>query len=142
MAASTAADALANWQKGMQGAGATWLKGIQSTSKDPTALASTAQALSKYAANTAAASAPGGRMAQGLQRAGKAGWQAACQLAQAKVAMGAAKGASKYQAWAQGKGQAAWAAAAAAADQARQSGADPETIWRAAYDVMRTQARH
>lgn len=71
-----------------------FVEGVQSTSKDPTALAVAAQG--KLVANFNAA-VQAGKFARGLSRVGKAGWQAATVAKASNYATGIQAGASKYE---------------------------------------------
>lgn len=129
------ADYIAKWKAGQNAGGTAWLSGSQSTQKDPTALASAPEAISKAQQNYAAATAPGGRMITGLQRSGKAGWLAGIVAAgAAALSKGTAKGALKL---AGPVGQTLFAAQQAASAAAAAAGSSSTARWTAAVNAMR-----
>lgn len=88
-----AATAAARWQAGTSTGQQRFIEGVQSTSKDPTALAVAAQG--KMLTNVTQA-VSSGRWARGLQRAGKAGWQAATVAKASNWSTGIQASADKY----------------------------------------------
>lgn len=91
-------DAATAAQRYVQGASqgqARFVEGVQSTTKDPTALAVAAQG--KLVTNFNAA-IQAGKYARGLSRVGKAGWQAATVAKASNYTTGIQAGASKYEA--------------------------------------------
>ena len=97
----TADQAFARWQQGMSSpqASQNYVQGVQRFQGNPMALAAAPEALLRYAQHTAAAAQPGGRMAQGLNRADPNLWRTnATKVGAARLASGAQKGASKAQA--------------------------------------------
>ena len=97
----TADQAFARWQQGMSSpqASQNYIQGIQKFQGNPMALAAAPEALARYAAHTAAAAQPGGRMAAGLSRADPNLWRNnATKIGAQTLASGAQKGAAKAQA--------------------------------------------
>jgi hypothetical protein len=94
MARKSAAKALANWQKGVQGAQAEWLAQINATQKDPMRLAIKEQ--QKLLINFTN-SVNNGLWAKRLGNVTVAQWQAQCKAAAPNYTTGAMKGGPKYQ---------------------------------------------
>lgn len=92
--AKSLAQTVANYQSAAPRAQADWLTGIQNTTVDPTALAAQAGAAAVQNYSMAWSS---GRIAAGLQRAGKAGWIAGAVAKQQNYASGIANAGPKYQ---------------------------------------------
>lgn len=92
--AKSLAQTVANYTSAAPRAQADWLTGIQNTTVDPTALAAQAgaQAVQNYSMAWSS-----GRIAAGLQRAGKAGWIAGAVAKQQNYASGIANAGPKYQ---------------------------------------------
>jgi hypothetical protein len=93
--AKTLAQTVANYTGAASRASADWLVGIQNTTVDPTALAAQAgqQAMANYASAWTS-----GRVAAGLQRAGKQGWIAGAVAKQQNYQTGISNAGPKYQA--------------------------------------------
>lgn len=89
--ASTAAQ---RWVQGAAQGQQRFVEGVQSTTKDPMALAAAQQ--NKMLANVTAA-ITSGKYARGLARVGKAGWQAATVAKAANYAVGIQAGAARYE---------------------------------------------
>jgi hypothetical protein len=86
---------VANYTGAAGRAQADWLSGIQATQVDPTALAAQA---GQVAVTNYTQAWTSGRVAAGLQRAGKAGWIAGAVAKQQNYATGIANAGPKYQA--------------------------------------------
>jgi len=95
MAIKDAGAATAAYTAGASAGATAWAAGVQSTTKDPTALAVAAQA--KLQANFLAA-LQSGRWARNLQAVGSAGWKAAVQLKSGNYTTGVGAAGPKYQA--------------------------------------------
>ena len=93
--AKSLAQTVANYTASAPRAQADWLTGIQNTTVDPTALAAQAGAVAVQNYSQAWSS---GRIAAGLQRAGKAGWIAGSVASQQNYATGIANAGPKFQA--------------------------------------------
>lgn len=93
MAVIDAATAAERWAASAGTAQQRFTEGVQSTTKDPTALAVAQQ--NKMLANTTAA-IQNGRWARGLQRAGKAGWQQATIAKAGNFSTGVSAAKDKY----------------------------------------------
>lgn len=93
--AKSLAQTVANYTASAPRAQADWLTGIQNTTVDPTALAAQAGAVAVQNYSQAWSS---GRIAAGLQRAGKAGWIAGSVARQQNYATGIANAGPKFQA--------------------------------------------
>src|SRR6266576_6295919 len=93
MAIPDAATVGQRWQQGASAGTQRFVEGIQSTTKDPTALAVAAGG--KYLANVQAAYTSG-RWARGLQRAGKSGWQTATVAKAGNYSTGISAAQDKY----------------------------------------------
>lgn len=89
-----AATATARWTAGASQGQQRFVEGVQSTTKDPTALAIAAQ--NKMLANVTAA-ITSGRYARGLSRVGKAGWQQATVAKAANYSVGIQASSAKYE---------------------------------------------
>lgn len=89
-----AATATSRWTQGAAQGQTRYVEGIQSTTKDPTALA--IQAQPKMVANFNQA-INAGRYQRGLSKVGKAGWQAASVAKAANYSTGINASADKYQ---------------------------------------------
>lgn len=129
MAAKTAAQIAANWQKGMAGAGAAFSAGTGAVTSSP--MAAAAAASTKAVANYSA-SLTSGQWAAALNNVPLAFWKSQCAGAAARLASGATKGLPKYQA-AIGKLIPVYAAMRQAADAA---GSDPVAKFAAANALM------
>jgi hypothetical protein len=94
-----AATMAANWQKGMQQAGAKYTQGIQNYQGNPGDVAAQPDRIALYVQNTAAA-ASSGRLAAALTApgAGQRWRDNALKFGAQNLATGAAKGLAKYQA--------------------------------------------
>lgn len=91
-----------NWSTGYTNAGPNLKAGVAAPSRDPTQAAAAAQDALLAGFNAAVTS---GQWRNGLQRAGLAGWQNGMNNYAAQgLAMGAKKGQSRYQAFAQAYG--------------------------------------
>lgn len=99
------AGSASNWQKGYAGSQQNLTNGVNTPSKDPTQAAIAAQDAMLAGVNAAVTS---GRWAQGLQKAGQAGWQAGMKAyaASGQLAQKAQSGAPHYAAFAQQYGSA------------------------------------
>jgi len=95
MAIKDAGTATQNYTAGASAGQASYVSGVQGTTKDPTALAVAAQA--KLQANFLAA-LQSGRWARNLQAVGATGWKAAVVAKAGNYATGIAAGGPKYQA--------------------------------------------
>ena len=88
-----AATAAARWVGAAGVAQQRYTEGVQSTAKDPTALAVNAQAKMRQ---NVVASIDSGRWARGLQSVGKAGWQAAAVAKAGNYSTGISASEQKY----------------------------------------------
>ncbi len=89
------ATAASNWVQGAQAKQQKFVDGVQSTTKDPTALAIAQEAVLLANFNQAVTQ---GRWRRGLQKAGKATWQAMTLAKAANYGSGVAAAEPKYQA--------------------------------------------
>ena len=92
--AKSLAQTVANYTSAAPRAQADWLTGIQNTTVDPTALAAQA---GQTAVTNYTQAWTSGRVAAGLQRAGKQGWIAGATSKQQNYATGIANAGPKYQ---------------------------------------------
>jgi len=92
--ATDLATTVSRWQSSASSAQTRYTEGIQSTTKDPTALATAAQAKLLVGFNDAINS---GRWARNLQAVGAQGWKSAAVAKAANYSTGIAAGVNKYQ---------------------------------------------
>lgn len=91
--AKTTAQIVANWQRGMQNAGAAYAQGTSSVQNSPMAAAAAQQAKALQNYSSALTS---GQWAASLNNTPMSYWKSQCAGASAKLAAGASKGTPKY----------------------------------------------